>query len=115
MFSGNINLRDAHEAVSMEPWMLAELRKCANDPVYFAKNYVKITTKDDGVQLFNVWDYQADFINTLKNNRFVCAKWSRQSGKCQLAYSNILIQMQDGTESEVTIGEFFEMIKESQI
>ena len=115
MFSGNMNLRGDSEALAMEPWQLEELRKCVRDPIYFAKNYVKITTKDKGVQLFEPWDFQCDLIQTMKNNRFVISKFPRQSGKCVDFGSLIDVKMLDGTVERMYIGDLFELIKEMEL
>ena len=114
MFSGNPNLRGDGESVPMEPWQLQEIKKCVRDPVYFANNYVKITTKDKGVQLFKTWDFQSDLINTMKSNRFVISKFPRQCGKCVYYDMLIYVRMHTGEEIEMKIGEFFDMIKEAQ-
>ena len=112
MFAGNVNLRDANEPVAMEPWMLSELRKCANDPVYFANNYVKITTKDNGVQLFKTWEFQADLIKTMKDNRYVISKFPRQCGKCCSFVQYITVRFRDGSIETMMIGELFELLKQ---
>lgn len=60
---------------------LKEYVKCANDPVYFCKKYVKVKTLDKGVMPFELYDYQQKFVNTIHKNRFTISKWPRQSGK----------------------------------
>lgn len=96
----------------MEPWMLDELRKCANDPMYFIKHFVYINTKDKGMQLFDLRDYQEDVINKYHNNRFNILKFPRQSGKCLFSDEVIYIKNEDGEEMEFTIKEFFELLEE---
>ena len=80
-FGGIMNLRGSEDAVKMEPWMVDELVKCANDPIYFINNYVKIITKDHGEQLFKTWDFQARLIRKLQKYRFNITKFPRQCGK----------------------------------
>lgn len=92
MFKNLPNLRGDGESVPMEPWQLNEIRKCVNDPVYFANNYVKITTKDHGIQLFKTWEFQADLISTMKNNRFVISRFPRQCGKSTTTRAFLLWQ-----------------------
>jgi len=89
-FNGITNLRDHSETVMMEPWQLNEIRKCANDPIYFIKNYVYINTKDDGMQLFNLWDYQEEVIENFHANRFNILKFPRQCGKSCTTRSYLL-------------------------
>jgi len=60
---------------------LREYVKCANDPVYFCKKYVKVKTLDKGIMPFELYDYQQKFVNAIHKNRFVISKWPRQSGK----------------------------------
>jgi len=60
---------------------LREYVKCANDPVYFCKKYVKVKTLDKGVMPFKLYDYQETFVRKIHENRFVISKWPRQSGK----------------------------------
>jgi hypothetical protein len=60
---------------------LKEYVRCANDPVYFCKKYVKVKTLDKGVMPFELYDYQQRFVNTIHANRFTISKWPRQSGK----------------------------------
>jgi hypothetical protein len=60
---------------------LKEYVRCANDPVYFCKKYVKVKTLDKGVMPFELYDYQERFVNTIHANRFTISKWPRQSGK----------------------------------
>lgn len=89
-FNGINNLRDSTEAVSVEPWQLAELKKCVKDPLYFIKNYVYINTKDAGMQLFNTWDFQDELINKFNSYRFNIVKFPRQCGKSATTRAYIL-------------------------
>ena len=89
-FKGINNLRDHNESVSVEPWQLEELRKCAKDPMYFIENYVYINTKDHGMQLFKMWDFQRDYLKKLVEYRFNIAKWARQIGKSCTTISYLL-------------------------
>jgi len=111
-FKGINNLRDHNESVPIERWQLDELRKCANDPLYFITHYVMINTKDRGMQLFKMWDFQKELVQKYINNRFVIAKWPRQSGKCVHSDEKIYIKNKDGEEMEFTIGEFFNLLDE---
>lgn len=111
MFAGNPTLRDANEPISMEPWQLVEIQKCVRDPVYFANKYVKITTKDHGIQLFKTWEFQSDLIKTMKDNRFVIAKFPRQCGKCLYINTILDVKFPDGSIEKISIGDLFELIK----
>lgn len=65
-----------------------EYIKCAQDPIYFIENYVKIVHVDDGVVPFKMWDFQKNMINTFNDNRFSIVKCPRQVGKsiCSVSY-----------------------------
>ena len=58
-----------------------EYVKCAEDPIYFCKNYIKIVNVDEGLMNFKMWPFQEEMINLFKNNRFVITKCPRQVGK----------------------------------
>lgn len=89
-FNGINNLRDSNESIEMEPWQLQEIAKCAKDPIYFIENYVYINTKDSGMQLFKMYQFQKDTILRYTKHRFNIQKWSRQSGKSTTARGYIL-------------------------
>jgi hypothetical protein len=89
-FNGVANLRDGNESVQVEPWMLKELAKCAKDPIYFIRNYVYINTKDKGMQLFGLYDFQEELIGRFNENRFNIAKYPRQAGKSATTRAYIL-------------------------
>jgi hypothetical protein len=58
-----------------------EYMKCAEDPVYFCMNYIKIVNVDEGLINFKMWDFQKEMISLFKDNRFVITKCPRQVGK----------------------------------
>ena len=67
-----------------------EYIKCANDPVYFAKRYVKIVSLDHGLVTFPIWDFQENMLNTFHNNRFTICKLPRQVGKTTTCVAYLL-------------------------
>lgn len=89
-FNGINNLRDSNESIQMEPWMLKELARCARDPIYFIKNYVYINTKDKGMQLFKLYDFQEELIIKFNKHRFNIVKFPRQCGKSATTRAFIL-------------------------
>ena len=62
------------------PEELEEIKKCKNDPVYFASKYAQVMT-EDGIQQITLRDYQEEIIRSFKDNRFNCLMASRQIGK----------------------------------
>lgn len=67
-----------------------EYIKCAKDPVYFAKNYIKIVNVDEGLINFKMWDFQEEMIRKFKDNRFVITKCPRQVGKTTTTVAYLL-------------------------
>ena len=69
-YLGNPNLKKSGVNVNWTPKMIKEYRKCAVDPLYFAKKYVKIINVNDGLVNFNPYDYQSKMIEAMAQNRF---------------------------------------------
>ena len=79
-YRGYNNLRSAKEEITLESWQEEEIKKCADDPEYFIRNYCYINTRDNGMQLFNLRPRQAQELKNMRQNRFIKADWYRQSG-----------------------------------
>ena len=60
---------------------ILEYKKCAEDPVYFIENYVKITSLDRGLVLFKLRSYQRNLIKLYHSSQKVATVQSRQMGK----------------------------------
>ncbi|HGS5630411.1 TPA: terminase family protein [Vibrio parahaemolyticus] len=84
-FSGKENFKNNNSRVHYTSEMRKEYARCKACPLYFAKNYVNITTIDDGVVKFFPRYYQEQFIYELHNNRNFIALQSRQTGKTTCA------------------------------
>ncbi len=67
-----------------------EYVKCSKDPIYFAKNYVKIVNVDEGIINFRMWPFQEKMLNLFKDNRFVITKCPRQVGKTTTTVAYLL-------------------------
>ena len=80
-YNGNPKLRRAHTKITLTQHQINEFKKCAKDPIYFIRNYVKIIVLGKGLQPFNLYDFQEDMIGKFVNNRFIICKIPRQSGK----------------------------------
>ena len=80
-YLGNARLKRIGTELSYTEEQVIEIAKCAEDPVYFIKNYVKIVNVDRGLIPFDMWDFQEDMVRTFHNNRFTIAKMPRQVGK----------------------------------
>jgi hypothetical protein len=80
-YLGNSRLKKVGVEISYTEEQVVEIAKCAEDPVYFIRNYVKIVNVDRGLVPFDMWDFQEDMVRTFHDNRFCIAKLSRQVGK----------------------------------
>ena len=80
-FRGNPNLKRPGEVIDYQPWMIEEIIRCKDDPIYFVENYCKIISLDRGEVLFKMYDCQKRKIRTILDERFILDMESRQSGK----------------------------------
>tara|TARA_Y100001963_G_C6787699_1_gene453805 strand:- start:1758 stop:3377 length:1620 start_codon:yes stop_codon:yes gene_type:complete len=64
--------------------------RCMKDPVYFAENYCKIISLDEGLIKFQLYDYQQKMFNHFNDNRFSVVLACRQSGKSISACAYLL-------------------------
>lgn len=67
-----------------------EFIKCAQDPVYFACNYMRIINVDRGLMPFEMWDFQKDMLMKFHSNRFSICKLPRQVGKTTTSVAYLL-------------------------
>jgi len=80
-YLGNPSLKDTNVHVKWTPQLFEKLQKCAEDPVFFITNYIQVVTIDEGVTDFKLWDFQAQLVKTVHEERFVITVMPRQSGK----------------------------------
>ena len=90
IYLGNPNLKKANTAVEFDQEQIIEFVRCKNNPVYFAKNHVKIVTLDDGLMPFQPYDFQEGLIKNFHENRFNICKMPRQTGKSTTVISYLL-------------------------
>ena len=55
-----------------------EMKRCAEDFVYFCENYVKINDPTIGMINFTLYAYQKRYVEELQNNKFLITKKFRQ-------------------------------------
>ena len=89
-YLGNPNLKPQRQNVAFTKEQVAEYVKCSEDPTYFMETYMKIVQLDHGLVPFNMWDFQKDLVNLIHDNRFVIAKFPRQTGKSTTVIGYIL-------------------------
>jgi len=90
IYLGNPNLKKANTQIEFTKENVAEYLKCKENPVYFAMNYVKIVTLDEGLKSFAPYDFQEKLINNFHDNRFNICKMPRQTGKSTTVISYLL-------------------------
>jgi len=89
-YLGNPNLKKANVAQNFTKKEVAEVIKCAEDPVYFIKTYIQIVSLDEGLVPFDLYDFQEEMVGKFHNHRFNIAKLPRQSGKSTVVTSYLL-------------------------
>lgn len=89
-YKGNPNLPREDFVHSFTQFEIDEYIKCANDPVYFAKKYMKIINVDRGLMPFEMWNFQEDMLRTFHENRFSICKLPRQVGKTTTSVAYLL-------------------------
>ena len=90
IYLGNPNLKKANVPQEFSKDEIAEYLKCAKDPVYFIREYIRIVSLDEGVIPFTMYDFQEDMVQKFHENRFNIAKLPRQSGKSTIVTAYLL-------------------------
>ena len=89
-YLGNPNLKKVGTEIQFTKEQIQEYLKCKEDPVYFARNYIKIISLDEGIVPFKMWDFQEELIEKFHEHRFNIAKLPRQTGKSTTCVSYLL-------------------------
>jgi hypothetical protein len=90
IYLGNPNLKKVNTQIEWTENKIVEFLKCKEDPVYFAKNYIKIVSLDHGLVPFDMYPFQEKLINNFHKNRFNICKMPRQTGKSTTCVSYLL-------------------------
>ena len=90
VYLGNPNLKKANTAIEFTPDQIKEFIRCKQDPVYFARNYIKIVNVDEGLVNFEMWPFQEKLISRFHENRFNICMMPRQTGKSTTSVSYLL-------------------------
>ena len=90
VYLGNPNLKKANTQIEFTEEQILEFLKCKEDPVYFANNYIKIVSLDEGLTQFHPYHFQEKLINNFHSNRFNICKMPRQTGKSTTVVSYLL-------------------------
>ena len=90
IYLGNPNLKRANTQIQFTEEQIIEFLKCKEDPVYFAKNYIKIVSLDHGLVPFEMYPFQEKLVRNFHENRFNICKMPRQTGKSTTCVSYLL-------------------------
>ena len=90
-YLGNINVKRDGVTHNFTKQELQEYAKCMKDPSYFASNYCKIISLDEGLVKFKLYPYQEKMFESVEKNRFSIVLACRQSGQSisSVAYQTI--------------------------
>ena len=90
VYLGNPLLKKANTKIEFTQEQIQEFIKCKNDPVYFARNYLKIVSVDEGLVPFNMYKFQEKLVKRFHKNRFNICLMPRQTGKSTTVVSYLL-------------------------
>ena len=90
IYLGNPNLKKANTTQEFNAEQIQEFIKCKQDPIYFARNYIKIVSLDEGLVPFKMYDFQEKLISNFHNSRFNICKMPRQTGKSTTCVAYLL-------------------------
>ncbi|WLW37746.1 terminase large subunit [Synechococcus phage S-8S55] len=90
VYLGNPNLKKANTAIEFTKDQIEEFIKCKEDPVYFARNYIRIVSLDKGLVPFEPYKFQEKLISRFHKNRFNICMMPRQTGKSTTSVSYLL-------------------------
>ena len=102
-YLGNPNVKRDGVLQQWTPDLLREYKKCMDDPVYFACNYVKVIALDKGLVNFDLYPYQEQMFNHFQEHRFNVVLACRQSGKSISACAYLLWFVLFNSEKTVAI------------
>lgn len=89
-YLGNPNVKRDGVLQVWTPELLQIYKKCMDDPIYFAEEYVKVISLDQGLVPFKLYPYQKEMFGHFNNNRFSIILACRQSGKSISACAYLL-------------------------
>jgi hypothetical protein len=89
-YLGNPNVKRDGVLQVWTPELLQIYKKCMDDPIYFAENYVKVISLDQGLVPFILYPYQHEMFKHFNDSRFSIILACRQSGKSISACAYLL-------------------------
>jgi len=89
-YLSNPNLKRANTTIQWTEEQIIEFLRCKEDPVYFARNYIKIVSLDEGLVPFSMFPFQEKLVRRFHEHRFNICKMPRQTGKSTTCVSYLL-------------------------
>jgi len=89
-YLGNPKLKRINMVLQLTEEQVREYVKCAENPIYFIENYVKIITLDKGFVQISLYPFQRQAVTDINDNRRVIVKAGRQVGKTTMVVGYIL-------------------------
>lgn len=78
----NSRIKRAHTVHEFTPEELVEFKRCAESPIYFCRNYVRVQHPKHGSIPLDLYSYQERMMDAYQENRFNIILSARQTGKC---------------------------------
>ena len=92
------------DETDLRKYIREEYKKCASDPIYFMKKYVKIQNPNEGGTIsFNLYPFQEDTLNRFHDDRFLLILKSRQLGITTLVSAYSLWQMLFNSDRNILV------------
>lgn len=113
-FFGNPLLKKEREPMNLTKEHIIEIKKCMDDPVYFAERYMKIVNVDTGLQTIKLYPYQKKLIKGINEHRNSIILSCRQSGKCDFRNTIINIKnkkFNDGKPIAIKVETLYNWVK----
>jgi len=90
MAGKNIYIKKANQQEEYTYEQIQELKRCAQDPVYFIKHYVKIVHPTKGTVPFELFPYQEKMIEAFHDEQYTIVLSARQTGKSTVSAAFLL-------------------------
>ena len=81
----NTRIKKAGAEHQFTPHELMEFKRCAEDPVYFCKNYVKVQHPKRGAIPLELYPYQEQMMYSYMEHRYTIVLSARQTGKSTIS------------------------------
>ena len=82
-YLGNPNVKKDGVESQFSEKEITEYRQCMMDPAYFAINYLKVISLDDGLVPFELYPYQKNMFNHFNENRKLFKSlWPKSKDSC---------------------------------